>query len=251
MPRTKLSLIERFQRYFSIHLARTAAQRSAVYGVRYRVYCEQFGYEPAEAFPDREESDAFDARSLHCLVVHQRTRQPAACVRLVPALGDTVEDPLPIESIFRETLDYRLINALELDRQQVCEISRLAVDRAFRRRSGEGSSRVGEPDSARYAPHERSTFPFICMAAFLGATALTEITGRTQVFAMMEPFLARMLTRSGIHFQRVGGDLEYHGLRAPYFTTTQQALEDMTADTRAMYSAIADRIHTEYRLLED
>lgn len=246
MPRTRLSLMERFQRYFSIHLARTRGQKSAVYGIRYRVYCEQFRYEPVDAFPNREESDAFDERALHCLVVHKRTGQPAACVRIVPALGDTTTDPLPIESIFRDTLDYRLIDSLDLDRGKLCEVSRLAVDQAFRRRQGEANSRVGEPEAARYGTRERSTFPFICMAAFLGATALTEMTGRTHVFAMMEPFLARMLARSGIIFQRVGGDLEYHGIRAPYFTTLEHALESMTPDTRAMYTIIARRIRAEY-----
>ena len=61
-----------------------------------------------------------------------------------------------------------------------------------------------------------------------------------------EPFLARMLARSGINFTRVGGDLEYHGIRAPYFTTTQQALDTMTPDTRAMYMTISEQIRTEY-----
>lgn len=250
MPRTRLSLIERFQRYFSIQLARTAAQKSAVYGIRYRVYCEQFRFEPIDAFPNREESDAFDERALHCLVVHNRTQQPAACVRLVPACGDTTTDPLPIERIFRDTLDNQLIDSLALERDKVCEISRLAVDLAFRRRSGEANSRVGEPEAARYASHERSTFPFISMAAFLGATALTEIANRTDVFAMMEPFLARMLARSGIIFERVGGDLDYHGIRAPYFTTTQRALDNMTPDTRAMYLVIAKRLRAQYELEE-
>ncbi len=249
MPhRTRLSLMERFQRYFQIELARTPEQKSAVYGIRYRVYCEEFQYEPMEAFPNREESDEFDEYSMHCLVVHKRTLQPAACVRLVPAFGDPENDPLPIEEIFRDTLDNQLIDSLDLDRSKVCEISRLAVDHAFRRRLGEGNSRLGEPDQPRYDTRERSTFPFICMAAFLGATALTELTNRTNAFAMMEPFLARMLARTGINFQRVGGDLEYHGIRAPYFTTTEHTLEHMAPDMRAIYMTIAEEIRTQYEL---
>lgn len=246
MPRTKMSLIERFQHYFSIHLARTPAQKSEVYGIRYRVYCEQFRYEPAERFPTGEEFDEFDDHALHCLVVHKRTGQSAACVRLVPARGDLGSGPLPVERIFRHTLDTAFIESLDLDRRTVCEISRLAVDEAFRRRAGESSSRHGAPEAALYAPRERSTFPFICMAAFLGATALTEITGRTKVFAMMEPFLARMLGRSGIVFHRVGGDLDYHGLRAPYFTTTEGAIAGMAPDTRSMYDSIEAQIRSEY-----
>jgi N-acyl amino acid synthase of PEP-CTERM/exosortase system len=242
-----MSLIERFRQYFSIQLARTPEEKARVYAIRYRVYCEQFGYEPAERFPTREEFDEFDDHSFHCLVVHQRTGWPAACARLVPARGETAVDPLPIEQVFEGRLDTPLIEGFDLDRSEVCEISRLAVDKAFRRRAGERSSRHGAPDAALYAPHERSTFPFVCMSAFLGATALTEITGRTSVFAMMEPFLARMLARSGIHFHRVGDDIDYHGVRAPYFITTQSALESMTPDTRVMYRSIIEDMRTDYQ----
>jgi N-acyl amino acid synthase of PEP-CTERM/exosortase system len=246
MPRTKTSLIERLRQYFSTQLACTLEQNAQVYAIRYRVYCEQFGYEPATRFPTREEFDEFDAQSFHCLVVHKKSGWPAGCARLVPALGDINVDPLPIERVFHDRLDSSLIDNFDLDRNNVCEISRLAVDETFRRRAGEKITRHGAPDSALYGPRERSTFPFVCMSAFLGATALTEITGRTSVFAMMEPFLTRMLARSGIHFRRVGGDVDYHGIRAPYFITTQSALDSMTPDTRLMYRSIIADLQTEY-----
>lgn len=246
MPRTKISLIERLRQYFSVHLARTPEEKSQVYGIRYRVYCEQFGYEPIDRFPTCEEFDEFDAYSVHCLVVHKSSGCPAACARLVPARGDISVNPLPIEQAFHERLDMPLIESLSLDRGNVCEISRLAVDQMFRRRAGDRVSEYGAIDTTQYGLHERSTFPFVCMAAFLGATALTELTGRTSVFAMMEPFLARMLARSGIHFRRVGEDMDHHGIRAPYFITTQAALESMTPETRLMYEAVVEDLRTEY-----
>ena len=53
-------LSENFLRYFDVAFAGTKAQKSEVYGIRYNVYCEEFGYEPASAFPDHEEKDEFD-----------------------------------------------------------------------------------------------------------------------------------------------------------------------------------------------
>ena len=53
----------------------------------------------------------------------------------------------------------------------------------------------------------------IAVSAFLAATAITEKTGYTNVFAMMEPFLPRLMSRSGINFGRAGADIEYHGTR--------------------------------------
>lgn len=246
MPRRTMSLIERFRQYFSVQLAQTAAEKSEVFGMRYRVYCEQFGYEPTDRFPNREEFDDFDARASHCLVVHRRTGVPAGCVRLVPAWGTMATDPLPIEQIFHDRLDMPLIKSFHLERRRVCEISRLVVDEDFRRRAGERRSLHGASLATFCEPHERSTFPFICMAAFLGATALTEVSGRTNAFAMMEPFLARMLDRSGIVFRRVGGDKDHHGIRAPYFVTTESALDSMTGDTRLMYESLVQDIQTSY-----
>jgi N-acyl amino acid synthase of PEP-CTERM/exosortase system len=86
----------------------------------------------------------------------------------------------------------------------------------------------------------------IAIACFLASTALTDIVGRTNVFAMMEPFLPRLLKRSGIVFQRAGADIDYHGLRAPYFITTQSALENMRPDLKELYTEIHRQIMKGY-----
>jgi len=237
------SLAESFLRYFDIALATTEAQKRATYHIRYRVYCEEFGYEPRERFPDQAETDEYDDHSLACLITHRASGLPAGCVRLVPALE---HEPLPLEKYCRQSLDREFIEALNLQRSSLCEISRLAVDGAFRRRSGEDASRFGEVNTF-CSPQERRTFPMIAVAAFLASTALTEVSGRTKVLAMMEPFLPRLLQRSGIVFQRAGRDMEYHGLRAPFFITTQDALEHMKPELKEFYDLIHATIRREYR----
>ena len=229
------SLAENFQRYFSVSYAATEQQHNDVYHIRYRVYCDEFGYEPAERFPDQREFDEYDASSAHCLITHH-TGMPAGCVRLVQVQNSG--DLLPFERYCGDSVDQAFIDGLQLDRSTVCEISRLAVDGAFRRRSGEALTRFGEVDAMDCSQQEKRTFSLIAVAAFLAATALTDITGRTNVFAMMEPFLPRLLKRSGILFQRAGKDVDYHGIRAPYFIRTEEALETMRPDLRELYDAI-------------
>jgi N-acyl amino acid synthase of PEP-CTERM/exosortase system len=241
-----LTLTENFQRYFSVKFAVTPKQKQQVYHIRYRVYCDEFGYEPADRFPDEMERDSYDEHALHCLIVH-RSGMPAGCVRLVPAHGDSSKFPLPFEQFCGESLDQGFIDSLGLERNSVCEISRLAVDGAFRRRSGEALTRFGEVDAMDCSRQEQRTFSLIAVAGFLAATALTELTGRTSVFAMMEPFLPRLLKRSGILFQRAGRDINYHGIRAPYFITTQSALDNMRSDLKELYDAILKQIETSYR----
>lgn len=240
------TLCENFLSYFDVALATTAAQKSDVFGIRYHVYCDEFGYEPASKFPDHEEKDEFDSNSLHALIMHKGSGLPAGCVRLVSPVHNGDGDALPFEKHCAESLDTNFIQNLNLERSSVCEISRLAVDSAFRRRAGERETRYGEVDGLDCTQQERRTFSLIAVASFLAATALTDLSDRTNVFAMMEPFLPRLLKRSGIVFQRAGQDIDYHGLRAPYFITTQSALDNMRPDLKELYTEIHRQIELDY-----
>lgn len=232
---SKQSLVTGFSRYFSVKLAETPAEKNKVFKIRYRVYCEEFKYESIQDFPDQLEVDDYDQDSRHCLITHLETGMPAGCVRLVPAIGASYEAPLPLERYCGSSLDRELLDTMALDRRAVCEISRLAVDGAFRRRTGETLTRFGQVNGLQFSAHEQRTFSLIAVACFLAATVLTEIENRNQIFAMMEPFLPRLMQRSGIDFRRVGRDIDYHGIRAPYFITTQSVLENMHEDIRELY----------------
>lgn len=231
-------LSEIFLNYFSVHLADTRQLKEHSYRIRYRVYCDEFGYEDPNHFPDEMERDEYDQQSLHCVVIH-RSGIPAGSVRLVPTAN---EQPLPFEKHCGRSIDQAFVAGLGLDRDRTCEISRLAVDGAFRRRAGEAATRFGEVEALDLGADEVRTFPLIAVATFLGATALTELSGRTEVFAMMEPFLPRLLKRSGIVFERAGRDTEYHGTRAPYFIRTQSALDNMKPELRSLYDEIHRQI---------
>jgi len=240
------TLVESFQEYFEIEFAKTAEQKRKVYGVRYRVYCDEFKYESVDKYPDKEEKDEYDDFSLHCLIIHKQTGKPAGCVRLVPAYNDETEIQLPFEQHCPESIDKDFVARLQLDRNTVCEISRLAVDRLFRRRTGEELTRFGELEGLSFSKQEQRTFSLIAVAAFLAATALTDISGKTNVFAMMEPFLPRLLKRSGILFQKAGKDVNYRGIRAPYFIQTQSALDNMQGDLKELYQWIFKQIQAAY-----
>ena len=244
--KNKDSLTENFLKYFSVELATTPALKESVFKIRYRVDCEEFGYEPADHFPDKCEKDTYDDHALHCLITHISSGIPAGCVRLIPAVDNGNSDILPFERDCLNSLDKEFIQGLNLDRKKVCEISRLAVDGAFRRRACETQSRFGCLNAMDYSILEQRTFGLIAVAGFLAATALTELAGRTNVFAMMESFLPRLLKRSGIVFQKAGVDIDYHGVRAPYFIKTQSALDNMRPDLKGMYDAIYEQIRPSF-----
>jgi len=246
MSEATASPCEAFNTYFSVDVASSAELRKRVFEVRYRVYCAEFGYEERAAFPDGQERDKYDAASLHCLITHRPSGRPAGCVRLVPANAGPGLELLPLEEHCGPSLDRAFLDGLNLDRDTVCEISRLAVDGQFRRRPGESSTRYGMPEALDVSRQEQRSFSLISVAAFLAATALTDLAGRTNVFAMMEPFLPRMLERSGIRFQRAGADTDYHGIRAPYFVRTQDAVANMRPELTELYQTINQRIRGQF-----
>jgi N-acyl amino acid synthase of PEP-CTERM/exosortase system len=242
----KQSLTDSFQQYFFAELASTPEQQRDSYRVRYRVYCEEFEYESAENCAGRLEVDEFDEHSYHCIIRHRSTERAAGCVRLVALDKDRL---MPIEKYCLDSISPEYKRILEDDRQKVCEISRLAVDGAFRRRLGETCTRWGKPAAIDVSRREQRTFSLIAVAAFLGAAALSDITGRTRTFAMMEPFLPRLLQRSGIKAYAAGSEVDYHGIRAAYFMSTEEAVAGMKPELRQLYSAVHENLLRSYRAL--
>ncbi len=59
---------------------------------------------------------------------------------------------------------------------------------------------------------------------------------------MMEPFLPRLMQRSGIEFERAGKDVDYHGLRAPYFIRMESFLKTLIPDLRGFFESIHNEI---------
>jgi N-acyl amino acid synthase of PEP-CTERM/exosortase system len=235
MSEIETSLVDDFQEYFTIELATAPVQMEKIYGIRYRVYCEEFGYEPADHFPNKQETDSFDVHSVHALVTHKSSGRAAGCVRAVEVSADT---QMPMEVYCSDSLDAALMKSLAADRGTICEISRLAVDAAFRRRPGENISRFGEITSLDCTKREQRTFSLIAVATLLAGFAIADLLGRPNTFAMMEPFLPRLLGRSGMKGIRVGEDTNYHGVRAGYFNTTEVVVAGMPAEWRELYKAI-------------
>lgn len=234
---------EAFLDYFDINLATTSEMREEVARIRYRVYCEEFAYEDGDAFPDGKEVDEFDNHAFHCLVMHKATKAAAGCVRVVKTHDDGI---LPFEKHCATSLDANFFNEKRISRSTMCEVSRLAVDKKFRRRAGEKATRYGGVHDTDLSQQEQRTFPLIAISCFLAATAVTKLSCHNNVFAMMEPFLPRLLARSGIEFEKIGYDIDYHGMRAPYYITTGAAVKKMSPHLKDLYRSLYDNIASDF-----
>lgn len=227
-----------FHEYFLPMLANTPEQRAQAFRIRYDVYCREFGFESPEEHPDGMETDAYDAQSIHCLLIHQPSSRAAGCVRLVLADPNDPNAPLPFEKHCAQSLDRGLSDGLLANRTAIGEISRLAVISQFRRRRHEDRSPEGNPDAAGYSLVEQRQFPFIAVGLYLSAASTGMLTGLEGVFAMMEPRLARHLSRYGIRFTQVGQVTDYHGPRAPFYITRDDLLHGLKPEISALLDVI-------------
>jgi N-acyl amino acid synthase of PEP-CTERM/exosortase system len=135
-------------------------------------------------------------------------------------------------------LDRGFMEKFADQRSTVGELSRLAVDGDFRRRRGEKETRFGDAEGLAFDSLEKRTFPLLGLSAALCAFASASLTGRTNLFAIMEPFLPVIMRRSGIYLTRIGEDFDYRGMRAPYYLDIADFEGGMRDDVRECYLQI-------------
>ncbi|HSA59182.1 MAG TPA: PEP-CTERM/exosortase system-associated acyltransferase [bacterium] len=236
------SLAEHFHQFFNLNLASTDALLADVQRLRYRVYCEEFGYEDKSRFPDRRERDDYDGIATHALITHKATGRAVASVRLIPA---TAAKLLPFEKNCARSYDENLVAAMP--RSTMCEISRLSVDPFFRRRPGEATSLFGNYQNIDLSPKERRLLPFIGISLLLAGTALTFLTDRRNIFALMEPFLPRAMVPIGIEFLQIGRTIEYHGTRALYHVRSESVYEKMKPELKELFFSLYNDLKPHFR----
>jgi len=241
-------LIAAFNQFFELVHADTDELRLQVYLLRYQVYVLETGFESdsdCRSGSDENgeaihwEQDAFDERSDHYLLRHRRTGVYAATARLIlPSTLDVVA-PYPIE--LHCPLDERITDPCV--RARLGEISRFAVSKTFKRRIGELGSLAGVADDIEiyFEEHERRVLPHISLGLFAAVMRMAHEHRITHCYAVMEPALLRLLRRFGIVFNRIGQDVDYHGLRIPCLMTADEALPSIKKVAPSVWDLITNR----------
>lgn len=225
------SLYQNFIKYFDIVQADTAELRQRCFALRFQVYCEENDFEDPSQFSDRLETDAYDTRSVHSLIVHRRTGLDAATVRLVLSAQDETA-LFPIELHCRQSFDEVALDINDMPRKKIAEISRFAVSKEFKRRLGEAGTIAGVgPDIQSYfnTQSDQRLIPHITIGLFAALLRMGIQHDVQYVYAVMEPSLIRLLTRLGVEFGKIGGLVDYHGKRQPCFAKVSQMLYSISS----------------------
>ncbi|WP_110648214.1 PEP-CTERM/exosortase system-associated acyltransferase [Salinicola peritrichatus] len=242
-------MIDEFLDRFQVILATTADEKDRVFSLRHQVYCEELGYEPLN-LKDRIERDEFDTRSLHCLIEHRSTGLAAGCMRVViPDASSAKFSQLPIEEHCRQFDAVVEWGRRSIDRNSLCEISRIAIPRYFRTQMHkQRESAVTGLGELVFTKQERRVFPLIGVSLFLCATALTGIAQRHHVLAMMENRFYRLLARTGLKFEQVSRPMQFRGQRAAFYIDQRNAENELRESVRQLYAVIKEDLTVQYAL---
>ena len=234
-----------FSEYLQPVVAFSEELQSESYKIRHNVYCEELKFE--ELRNNYQETDDFDSHSTHCLIKHIPTGTYAGTVRIVRT--HSPQQLLPIEKYCISSIDEKSVHPSDFPREQICEISRLAIPARFRKRATDkfNGSATGAINEHIYSERELRCFPFIAVGLYLSAASITLHHGIQHCFVMMEPRLARSLRFVGIPFQQVGPVVEYHGKRAPYYISRQLLMEGLSPGFKKMLQHIEKRVETQFK----
>ncbi|GAA0857959.1 PEP-CTERM/exosortase system-associated acyltransferase [Aliiglaciecola litoralis] len=238
------SISGHFSDYLKPVFSESQEHKNHSYGIRHQVYCEELNFEPVRE--DKLETDNFDDHSYHCLIQHRSSERYAGTVRLIVSNSETQQ--LPIEMYCKEAIQRPDLFPDKFDRNDICEISRLAVPLEFRRRKMddyEGAA-IGMINKESYSETELRCFPFIAVGLYLSATAILLNKNINHCFVMVEPRLARSMRFVGLPFEQIGPVIDYHGKRAPFYIQPKQVENNLKDDFKALLRNINNEITQQF-----
>lgn len=213
-------------------LADTPEARQQHFAVRYRVFCEETGFENPDAFPNKAEHDRYDSHAKHFMVWDRQQQQWVGAMRLV----DASSTRLPSEEIFGAPLD-----GLDERRSRSAEFSRLCILREYRRTTQATFFGVYRPEGGNpaesfpvlYKQADNEVLMRLLRASFAWRPAIEHC------YFIVTGALARILMRLGIPLTQVGQAVEHRGKRIPFRYEVKEALEGMQQAT-AEFASIVD-----------
>ncbi|MBC3766523.1 PEP-CTERM/exosortase system-associated acyltransferase [Neptunicella marina] len=193
-----------------------------VFHLRYRVYCEALGFEPASE--SSMEKDLYDRRSDYFSVAHYETESTIGCCRVVKS--EAQNQLLPVEELGQAALFEGELHPLNFTRDSICEISRLTVEEQF------NCHQPGVPEQ------EYKTYPYIRLYLIFSALQHAASLGRPHVFTLCEPKFIRYLRIIGINMQRIGSYVSHKGLRQPCYINASEFMQNLPEQFAQMLERI-------------
>lgn len=206
---------------FTLTVAGSESLKHIGFAIRYQVYCDELGWEPANL--KQLEQDRYDNHAVHCLAKQNNCDEYVGYIRLIqPQSSEGSANPLPWHRYYQK--------AFAVDLSNYGEVSRLAVLPEYR------NIKITAKNYTTDNGYDISSGLYLC------ALAITELTGLDGMLCMMENKLLRRLRRFGLHFTPLSDTVELNGKRMLCYLPRAQFLENLSEQKKTLYRQILDDI---------
>lgn len=195
-----------------------------IFRLRFKVYCEEWGFEDPRNYPDGQERNEFDDKSEHFAIWSTSDESIVGSARIIlPSdLGYPLEENCELDpALYKSALGNSGIS-------KIGEVSRLAISKEYRKRIEDNvlmgfSSELPTDD---VIDHEKRKCNYV--HEFYKYLLLQSIeVGLTHWYVAMKRGLYVLLKRVGMVYHPIGPEIDYHGLRTPYLGNLQEIKECM------------------------
>ncbi|MGJ0486541.1 MAG: PEP-CTERM/exosortase system-associated acyltransferase [Methylomicrobium sp.] len=236
-----LSLTSHYKKYFRMLKATSPEMKKIAYNIRYRVYFEEQNMITADAQGEHLETDLWDPCSIHTLLYHKPSGQPIGNVRLIP-LDVSPTKTLPIEEHYPRPFDFGRAPVKDIRRGKTGEVSRMLILSSFRRRKSDHNFDSENEHAMECGNDKRYPVNYLPVCLIF-ATAILMLEEKLDYgIGLMEPRLARLLTRFGVGLNQIGEATDYFGQRAPYLIFPEPIYKNLSPDYQSLYDAIQSEL---------
>ncbi len=245
---------------FTVSIVTDEKELKQVYRLRYKVYCDEWEFENPDKHPNGIEVDEFDKHAVH-FAVRDDSQKTVGTVRMIL----NSEEGFPIEK-------YCEIDTgnSEIPKENIAEISRLAISRVYRRRSEDKylygpdeerriiggfdrpynyaenrthyrrtddkyKSKPGNPRSRNIHSSERRSRHELVTCLYKAVYHESKRRKLTHWYAVMTKGLIILLNRFAFKFHAIGDPVDYHGIRTAYMGDILKIEEEVLAQKPEIY----------------
>lgn len=217
--------------FYYQRIPRTDDRINDVYMLRYKVYCDEWGFENPEDHPGGVEIDEFDEYSSHFAVIRKDNDEMIGTTRII----FSSDRGFPLEG--HAEIDQGALDGV--NRSLVGEVSRLAVSKDYRRRYVDKVmfefKEYDEDYEKQTTAERRKMDQEIVLNLYSCIYKECMERNMTHLIAVMADGLYLLLKRIGIVFTKIGPSTDYHGPRTPYICCIDTAMQNLKTKRPEIY----------------
>lgn len=237
------SFLKEYHKTFSLFKAETEAWKEHVFRLRYDVYCDENLFINPDSHPDHLETDSYDDRAEHYILLHRPTAKVVGTARVV-----LPNDEQPSQSFaVQQVCDHNLLKS-DSRVLTMCEISRFCMAKNFRKREMDGSLLPAYYDQDQVETKSngrvkliRRRIPYAPLALLSGVFESALNARITDCVWMVEPKQLWSLKKIGVPYRVLGPQIDHYGGRQPIIFNIKNVLDNMHRHNTQCWEIVSDQ----------